>query len=313
MKVLVHLQPGKTLEQNHGAEMSPLAIGLIIISAFAHAGWNLLARRRRAEMTFFIRMLVIIMIAGFLPMAISEIVTRSLPAKAWLCVAGSGLCGGLYLLSLARAYGCSDFTIVYPMARALPVLLVALGDTLRGRFLTLPGWLGLVLVVAGCFLTPLRSVHEFVVRRYFHHSILWMLLAALGTVGYSLLDKVASEVVLAGPATAARYCYVFFSSSGVVLLVLRWIANGTDRRTSSVGWKGPVIGAICFFGSYWLVLWAYQLGQHASYVVAFRQFSIVIGVVMAFVIYQESRAIVRIAGTALITIGLILVGLLGNS
>ncbi len=61
------------------------------------------------------------------------------------------------------------------------------------------------------------------------------------------------------------------------------------------------------------MLWAYQLSQHASYVVAFRQFSIVIGVVAAFAIYKERGVAVRMIGTVLITVGLILVGLLGNS
>lgn len=278
-----------------------------------HAGWNLLARQRRSEMAFFIRMLMMIMVAGFLPVVVSEAMTRSLPTKAWFCLAGSGLCGGVYLYSLALAYRSSDFTIVYPVARALPVLLVGFTDVLRGRFLTLPGWIGLGLVTSGCFLTPLHSFREFDVRRYCHHSILWMLLAAVGTVGYSLLDKIASEVVLEGPATAARYCYVFFFFAGVVLQGLQWITNTSRQENSSLGWKGPVIGAVCFFGAYWLVLWAYQLARHASYIVAFRQFSIVIGVVAALVIYKEHRALVRFVGTALITTGLILVSLLGNS
>ena len=293
--------------------MSTLAIGLILISGCTHAGWNLLARQQRSEMVFFIRMLAIIIIVGFLPVVISESMTRSLTAKAWLCLAGSGLCGGLYLYSLATAYDSADFTIVYPAARALPVLLVGLGDVLRGRFLTLPGWLGLTLVVTGCFLTPHHSFREFSIRRYFHRSVLWILLAALGTTGYSLLDKVASEVVLTGPATAGRYCYVFFLFSGMVLMLLRWITIRGRCGTGPVGWRGPAIGAICFFGSYWLVLWAYQLGRHASYVVAFRQFSIVIGVVIAFAIYKERGVVVRTLAAMLITIGLILVGLLGNS
>jgi len=292
--------------------VSPLAIGLVIISAFSHAAWNLLARRQRAEMSFFTRMLFIIMIAGFLPAVISEMMTRSLPPKAWFCLAGSGLCAGMYLYSLAKAYGCSDFTIVYPVARALPVLLVGLADVLRGRLLTPAGWLGLVLVAAGCFLAPLHSFHEFDIHRYFHRSIVWMLLAALGTVGYSLFDKIASEVVLAGPATAARYCYVFFSFSGVVFLGLQWIANKQQQENISLAWKWPAVGAICFFGSYWLILWAYQLGRHASYVVTFRQFSIVVGVVAAFLLYKERGVAVRIAGTVLIAAGLVLVGLLGT-
>jgi uncharacterized membrane protein len=263
-------------------------------------------------MAFFARMLTVVIIIGFLPTVISEVLTRSVPAKAWFCLAGSGFCAGVYLYSLAKAYGASDFTIVYPVARALPVLLVALGDVVRGRFLNGPGWVGLVLVAVGCLLTPLDSFREISLRRYFHHSILWMLLAAIGTVGYSLLDKVASEVVLAGPATAARYCYIFFFFASVVLLVLRWITNNKPPKDKTIGWKGPVAGAVCFFGAYWLVLWAYQLSQHASYVVAFRQFSIVIGVVAAFLIYKERRVLVRIVGIALIMVGLILVGIYGS-
>lgn len=292
--------------------MSPLSIGLVITSTFAHAGWNLLARRQRSEMAFFTRMLTVVIIIGFLPAVISEVLTRSVPAKAWFCLAGSGFCAGVYLYSLAKAYGASDFTIVYPVARALPVLLVALGDVVRGRFLNGPGWVGLVLVAVGCLLTPLDSFREISLRRYFHHSILWMLLAAIGTVGYSLLDKVASEVVLVGPATAARYCYIFFFFASVVLLVLRWITNNKPPKDKTIGWKGPVAGAVCFFGAYWLVLWAYQLSRHASYVVAFRQFSIVIGVVAAFLIYKERRVLVRIVGIALIMVGLILVGIYGS-
>lgn len=292
--------------------MSPLSIGLVITSTFAHAGWNLLARRQRSEMAFFTRMLTVVIIIGFLPAVISEVLTRSVPAKAWFCLAGSGFCAGVYLYSLAKAYGASDFTIVYPVARALPVLLVALGDVVRDRFLNGPGWVGLVLVAVGCLLTPLDSFREISLRRYFHHSILWMLLAAIGTVGYSLLDKVASEVVLAGPATAARYCYIFFFFASVVLLVLRWITNNKPPKDKTIGWKGPVAGAVCFFGAYWLVLWAYQLSRHASYVVAFRQFSIVIGVVAAFLIYKERRVLVRIVGIALIMVGLILVGIYGS-
>ena len=291
--------------------MSPAAIGLVIISAFMHSGWNLLARRQKSEMAFFARMLLIVVFVGFLPAVISEGLTRSIPAKAWFCLVGSGFCAGLYLYSLAMAYGSSDFTIVYPVARALPVLLVAFGDLLRGRFLNGPGWVGLVLVVVGCLLTPLDSFREISLRRYFHHSILWMFLAAIGTVGYSLLDKVASEVVLAGPATAARYCYIFFFFASVVLLVLRRITNNKPPKDKTIGWKRPVVGAICFFGAYWLVLWAYQLCQHASYVVAFRQFSIVIGVVVAFLIYKERGVVVRLTGTILITTGLILVGMYG--
>ncbi len=292
--------------------MSVVAISLVLVSAFMHATWNLLARHRKSEMAFFSRMLLIIMAIGLLPVIAGEVLSHSIPQKAWLCALGSGFCGALYLYSLASAYRSSDFTVVYPVARALPVLLVGLGDVLRGRLLTPPGWVGLVLVAAGCLLTPLCSFREFSVRRYVHRSIPWMVLAALGTVGYSLLDKTASEIVNQGPATAAKYCYLFFSFSGLFFFALQKAARTNLRPNDDVGLKLPAVGAVCFFGAYWLVLWAFQFTHHASYVVAFRQFSIIIGVAAAFFIYRERGVVVRLAGSVLITIGLVLVGVFGK-
>jgi drug/metabolite transporter (DMT)-like permease len=55
---------------------------------------------------------------------------------------------------------------------------------LRGRFLTPLGWLGVLLVAGGCILVPLQSFKDFSLQRYFNRTSLWMVLAALGTVGY---------------------------------------------------------------------------------------------------------------------------------
>ncbi|MFQ5796285.1 MAG: EamA family transporter [Candidatus Bipolaricaulia bacterium] len=294
--------------------MSPFAVALVLFSTFMHAGWNLLARRQRSEMVFFRRMLVGIAFVGFVPAVLSEVLTHSLPPQAWGYVAGSGFFCGLYIFHLARAYGSSDFTVVYPVARALPVLLVGIGDVLRGRFLTAMGWLGVVLVILGCVLTPLHSVRDVALRRYLNRTNLWMLLAALGTVGYTLLDKAAAELVQQGPATAARYGYIYFLICFGTYTVLVQILKPKEQSSNAaaVGWIIPMIASSLSFGAYWLILWTYQLTQRASYIVAFRQFSIVIGVVLAFAIYQEKGLVIRLTGTLLITFGLILIGVLGG-
>ena len=123
---------------------------------------------------------------GFVPAVVSELLTGSLNATAWICVIGSGSCCGSYFYFLARAYDSSDFTIVYPVARSLPVLLVGLGDVVLGREVTTHGWLGMSLVVAGCVLVPLRSLRDVSLGRYFNRSTLWMLLTGvvLGLVAW---------------------------------------------------------------------------------------------------------------------------------
>lgn len=253
-------------------------------------------------------------VIGFVPAVWSEIVTRSLTPTAWWCVIGSGFSAGMYLFFLARAFESSDFTIVYPVARSLPVIFVAVIDVLRGRFLTPIGWVGILLVAGGCTLVPLRTFKEFAFKKYFNRASLWMLLAALGTVGYTFLDKIAAEVVQQGPATAARYGYMYFAFSLVPYLVFLKLFKSDIPETNgkTMGWKLAVPAAFLSFAAYWLVLWAYQLSPLASYIVAFRQFSIVIGAIMAFVIYKEEGVTVRMTGASLITLGLILIGIWGR-
>lgn len=291
--------------------MNKFAIDLVIGSTFMHAGWNLLARGQRSETAFFRRMLEIIVLVGFVPAAWSEAAVQSLTPRAWLYVCGSGFFCGLYLFCLALAYEASDFTTVYPVARALPVFLVAVGDVLLGRHPNAFGWTGMLLVICGCFLAPLYSLRGFRLRLYFNRASLWMLLTALGTVGYTLLDKFAAEVILAGPATAARYGYVYFLITYCSYLLFLRVFYKNEPASKATGWKLAALAAGLNFGAYWLVLWAYQLSRQVSYIVAFRQFSIVIGVTLGFAIYKEQGVRVRLCGTSMITAGLVLIALWG--
>ena len=248
---------------------------------------------------------------GFVPVVVGEVVSGPMPGTAWVCVLFSGCCCGAYLFFLAKGYSGSDFTVVYPIARSLPVVLVGLGDVIRGHNPSAVGWLGMSLVVVGCLLTPMRRFGEFSWRKYIHWSSLWMVLAALGTVGYSLSDKVAAEVISGGWAGAARYGYFFFLIAFPVYKVLDWWLPVEPRGEQRVGRGRCIAGAALMFGSYWTVLWAYQLVERASYIVAFRQVSIVLGVVAAFAIYKERGLAVRISAAVIITAGLMLIAMWG--
>ena len=277
-----------------------------------HAGWNLLARFNHSERAFYFKMLLITLIVGLIPAVWSEIKTQSMTTTAWWCVLGSGIFAAFYLFFLARAYESSDFTVVYPVARALPVIFIAFIDVARGRPLTLFGWLGILLVASGCILVPQQSFHDIRIRNYFTKATLWMLLAALGTVGYTFLDKIAAEVVKQGPATAARYGYFYFAISFFPYILFLKFLPAEKARQDPKDWKLAVPAAIFGFGAYWLILWAYQLSPYASYIVAFRQFSIVIGAVLAFIIFKEKGIAVRMSGAMLIVAGLVLIALFGR-
>jgi len=288
------------------------AIFLILLSTGFHAGWNLLAKSQRREDAFFLRMLTVTATIGFVPFCAAELSLRCLTPKVWLCLLGSGLCCGGYYICLARAYASGDFTTVYPVARALPVVILAGFDAVRGNAPSPPGWGGVALVVTGALLAPLTSLREFSLKHYWNRTSLWMLLTASGTVGYTLLDKSAAEVVSAGPAAAAIYGYAFFVVS--LLTYAPWVLRRLRRcpSTEEIGWRLPACAASMNFGAYWLILWAYQITRRAGYVVAFRQFSIVIGVVLGFAYLREQGRRVRLTGALLITAGLAVIGLWGR-
>ena len=286
--------------------MTSTVILIVLISTFMHAGWNLLARYSRSETTFYNKMVLLTTVVGFIPAVWSEAVTHSMTPLAWACVTGSGISASLYLFGLARAFAMTDFTIVYPVVRSLPVVFIGIIDVLRGRYLTPVGWLGIACVVAGCVLVPLRHFKDFSLSRYVNPATLWMLVGAAGMVGYTWLDKIAAEVVQQGPGTAARYGYFYFAISFIPYQLLMRTVKSPQVKPNG-DWRLASIAAVLGFAGYWLILWAYQLSPYASYIVAFRQFSIVIGAILAFIIFKEEGVRVRLTGAFFITCGLVLI------
>ena len=294
--------------------MPTLVIVILGCSAFMHAGWNLLARRRQSDAArFMLRMYVVIAAAGLVPVGIIQFVGGPMPAKVWLCAAVSGTFSALYSLGLAKRYASADFTVVYPVARSLPVLLVAVGDVAFGRYPTSVGWLGMSLVTLGCFMAPLHSLWEFHISAYIHRSSLWMLLAAAGTVGYTLVDKAAMGYLATGPVSALCYGYVYFAFTGLIYAGLWYAFARNDSTHDTPQWAFASLGAVMIFAGYGLILWVYQLIERASYVMAFRQLSIVIGVLLAFALYREKGKAVRVTAAVLITLGLIVIGVWGRA
>ena len=94
------------------------------------------------------------------------------------------------------------------------------------------------------------------------------------------------------------------------MLLMQTVKDG-DWKSKNHSWLLAAIGAALGFGAYWLILWVFQMYPYTSYIVAFRQFSIVIGAILGFILFREKGIYVRISGAVLITSGLILIVLWG--
>lgn len=287
---------------------------IVLFSALMHAAWNLLARKRGRAVAFFGRTLLVVLLVGFVPCVASEWYARSIPLLSWLCMACSAICLSLYMYCLGRAYNSSDFTVVYPLVRGLPVLFTGLFDASRARFPTAAGWIGMFMVMAGCVMSPQHSFRDMRLRNYLDRAIFWVLIAAFATVGYNVFDKIAQEHVTAGYASAARYAYFLYAlwcGFYWVLIRLFKVPESEEDQTGQLGWKWPALAAVCTFLSYSLVLFAYQIVDKAGYVVAFRQVSILFGVFVAVFAFKEQGVAIRLTGTLFMAAGLVLIAVMG--
>jgi drug/metabolite transporter (DMT)-like permease len=276
-----------------------------------HASWNLLARQQRGR-DIFLPLLLFVSGLGIVPVLLAERFADPILPTVWLYLLVTGCFQAIYYLGLLQGYKSGDFTVVYPVARALPVLILAFVDWGRGEPPSLWGWLGMVLISAGCLLIPLQSWRDLAWARYGNVMMAWVLLAASGTVGYTLVDRAAADVMRGGWDTAVRYAIFEFTSTFLLYwLVLKLLRYPTWQLPERALWLQAALAGLFMFGAYALVLWAYQLVTHVSYVVALRQFSIVLGVIAGTVLFQEPAPRWRIGMALLIVVGVVLISVAG--
>ncbi len=290
---------------------------LVFTSTFMHAGWNLLARRKQGQ-DIFLPVLALVTLVGIGPALLAEVAFTPILPVVGVYLLCTGVFQSLYFLGLLRGYQSGHFTVVYPVARSLPVLVLALVDVAQGRPPSAWGWLGMVLISAGCLLAPLESWRDFSWQRYWQPAMGWIVVTAVSMIGYTLIDRAAAQVInpalgtaQSGFGLAVRYAlFQAATTFGAYWLLLRWQQNRPAPITRRDMWMVIVPTAVCMFGAYTLVLWAYQLAEQVSYIVALRQFSIVIGVAAAAVLFHEpaprwriSMSLVIVAGVVLISVG----------
>ncbi len=316
--------------------MPPLAVGIVLFSTILHAGWNLVAKQRSDSWATFRQILCTISVPALVVAVWAELFGAGILPLVWPFLLGASASQAVYFLGLTLGYRAGDLGVVYPVTRALPVLFLGGFDLARSLSPSAMGWLGLALVAAGCVVIswasrPARGAPDGGRRpRVLHATIGWAMVGAAGTVGYTAFDKLAAEALSrqagGGLIDAVQYGLWEFVITTVLyapLLVVAMRASARRRAAAPApraqaswrswrglfgDWRTAAVG-FSMFAAYSLVLWAYQLSERASYVVALRQFSIVLGVVAAAVLMRERAPVVRIGAAVVIVAGIALVSM----
>ncbi len=297
--------------------MSILAISLVIISAFLHASWNILGKVNKASVQSFFFMTAFCMallLSPFLVWFYCSAGAQYFSREFWYLLILSGLLQIIYLLGLGFAYKKADVGLVYPMARALPVLLVGCIALSLGQPISSTQWLGFILITGGCLFVPLTHLKQFRIGNYFNIGIVWAMVAAIGTAGYSIVDKLALselssqlQTIHQQPLIAIFYLGMQFWAIALPLALSFLLTRQTQQFKQAWQIKIPAMTAGLIMAiTYGLVLYAMLLTDNVSLVVALRQVSIVFGLMLAVLLLKEKMYLTRIIGCALILCGLVI-------
>src|SRR2546422_4369671 len=135
--------------------MPTLAIGLVLVAAVLHAGWNVLLKTSGDTLWTAVR-LQAIGTAILLPIGIAAWLWNGMPAVSaaafWLAIA-SGVVEAIYFVCLSAAYRRGALSLVYPLARgSAPLLAVAVGILALGEQLLPLALAGVACLLAGILL-----------------------------------------------------------------------------------------------------------------------------------------------------------------
>ena len=274
--------------------MALAALLLALASAFAHALWNvLLARARDPQAATAVALLVSIVV--FAPVAA---LTWELEEQAWPYLAVTSLLQLLYFALLIAAYGRSELSVVYPIARGLaPVVVLAAGVVVVGTATSAAQLTGVVLVAFGILV--IRGLRR---AQADPTGLLYGATIACVIASYTLVDK--SGIRYAHPITYLEVsmipCALAYAAA-----IARSRGGASLRRELN---KSTIAAGVAVFGAYALVLAALDRASAAS-VAAVRETSILIATALAAVLLREQISPGRAAGAVLIVGGVALLAL----
>lgn len=282
------------------------AFALIIAAAFLHATWNMFAKASKDTIALMWWATVIATLGSGVFLLITTGIYLDPHSYFPFLISAAAETG--YFITLVRGYSRGDLSLVYPISRgSAPIFAVLLSAALLGEKLPWFGYLGIGLMVTGAFVVSLQVDRP---RMIFKRSAIvasfrnvaagWALVSALFIAIFSISDKVAVSATL--PLT---YNWWVFLGNTLLWMPVVWRRVPFRRSFDELrnNWRVVVATAGMMFGAYGLALVALGLTS-ASYVVAGRGMSVVIGALFGALLLKEGFGSIRVSGAVLMVVGL---------
>lgn len=275
--------------------MDPLVFGLVLASAFMHAGWNTLIKSGGAPL---IRLAITNGVAALVMLPVGLMMGFPDPAS-WPYLIASMFVHLFYYLLLASGYRIADLSLLYPIARGSAPPLVALGAfILAGETLSVMGMISIAVISCAIGLMAYRIPHG----NGGIKSILLALVIGALIASYTVMDGMGSRLT----GNAMTYIAWMFVLDGLLLSV--WVLARHGRAVPEYvrhHWFQGIASGVMYTASYGFVVWAMSITP-MTYVSALRETSVIVAAILGTRLLKEPLGGRRIFSACLVAAGVAL-------
>jgi drug/metabolite transporter (DMT)-like permease len=277
-----------------------LGITLAVLGAgLLHAGWNALLKSAPGGDALLDTATVV---AGSSIWGCAVAPFIGVPASAaWPYMAASAVIHFGYYLTLAQAYRTGDLSFAYPLMRgSAPLIVALLGIVFLAELPTAPMAIGIVLISLGIVSIAFVGSGRGELRKHPPSAAYWAFANAGLIALYTLVDATGAR---ASGNPAAYVSWLIFLEG---LPFLAWVFARGGRhavRYVRASAQRGLIGGVCSFAAYGIVLWAMTRAPVAA-VAALRETSVLFAALMGSLWLKEGFGLPRLAGAATVVAGI---------
>jgi uncharacterized membrane protein len=269
---------------------------LVLGAAILHATWNMLVKSDGDKLAV---MGMIAVTEAMISLVLIPLVPFPSP-ESWPFLVVAVTLHVSYKLFLFKSYQHGDLSHVYPIARGVAPLIVALlSVVIVGETLSPASQIGVMCIGIG--IISLAFTRGFQVRDE-RRALLYALMTGCFIASYTVVDGLGARA--AGSPHGYMVWVTLFDAPPFLALcvVLRGKAIFEAPRTS---WRRGVLAGICSYAAFWTVIWALTLAPMAP-VAALREASIIFAVLFGVVFLRESMNFARLMATGAVLTGAVL-------
>ncbi len=276
--------------------MSMVVFVAVIAAAALHAIWNALVK---ASPDKDLNMTAVVL--GHIPVAMLTLlfVPSPDPASYPYIAIGVSLHVG-YQYFLLWAYRIGDLTQVYPIARGVaPLIIAIISVTALGVILTLSQGLAIFIIVSGLFSLVLVRQNEGGLNL---KAALLAMATGCFIAAYSLVDGYGAR---AAGTSFGFYGWLAIFNALIFATLMGFFKPGTLQRLPSEGRVAFFVGGSASFVAYAIITWAFTKAPIAL-VSALRETSIVFALFIGVFVLREKLSLTKLFATFATILGAVM-------